>query len=701
MSAIAKARVLNHARLLHFQPAWLVWLRRELVAFPGRRPMTIRMVVAVVLVTIISMALQVPQLAFSAFFVFFVSKENRVLTMFTGVVMMAGATMASTVTLFLYSYTFDYPELRIPVMAGFIFTGMFLSRTFVIGPLGFVMGFMSALMQTVAESAPNTDILVRDQLWLWVAIVYPIGLTVIINQILLPADPWTALVQSLMLRLNAASAALERVMKEGAAGGQTNRPLLDLASRGCTTMLGLLNFAEMKDAQVKRRHPFLVETIASARHLVSATAALEFREPLALSTEDMNCTRALLSDVAQLKAVLPEQSPVLSARKSPPPHPALPQLRELQFAAESFRDSLIRGASDYSSTNPVKTRKSLFSADAFTNPSHVRFALKVTLAAMLCYLIYSGLDWPGISTAFVTCCFVSLGNTGATIYKSWLRFFGCAAGGLLGYLAIFLLIPHMESLTALVLLTAAGSALFGWVAAGSERIAYAGLQAAFAFYLCIFQGFEPQTDLTIIRDRLAGIFLGTVVSALVFRYVWPEHAGDALRVTLARVLRNVAKLLLIPKAGAGVENDGKTAVELHTALAKDLDNVLLLSEQAAVENVTFRSLKSFSPPLLGHLTAQIQALCLITTGLLRRTKLEEWQQLDEPVQAAEAALRLVIADQMQRMAVYVENGRQPEPGDLGPVLAAWNRATAGVTGNDRPRLMRRLVEQVRQLTEPV
>jgi multidrug resistance protein MdtO len=694
MNAAVTARLLNH------QPAWLSWLRRELVPFPGRRPMAIRMVVAVTLVTLISMALQVPQLAFSAFFVFFVSKENRVLTMFTGMVMIIGATVATTVTLFLYNYTFDYPELRVPVMAGFVFTGMFLSRTFVIGPLGFVIGFFSALMQTVAESAPNTDILVRDQLWLWVAIVYPIALTVIVNQILLPSDPWTALVQSLNLRLDAAIAALERVIQEGSAGGQTNPPLLGLATRGGTTMLGLLNFSEMKDPQVKRRHPFLVETIASASHLATATAYLEFRELVVLSADDVNCAKAILSDVTQLKAVLPEHNPVLTPRKTPP-HPALPQLRELQFATEAFRDTLIRGASDYSSTNPVKKKKSLFSADAFTNPSHTRFALKVTLAAMICYLLYSGLDWPGISTAFVTCCFVALGNTGATIYKSWLRFFGCIAGGIMGYLAIFSLIPHMESITALVLLTAVGSVLVGWVAAGSERIAYAGLQAAFAFYLCIFQGFDPGTNLTIIRDRLAGILLGTVVSAIVFRCVWPEHAADELRVTLARVLRSVSQLLLLPKPGVSVESDGKSAVALHNALSKDLDSVLLLSEQAAVENTMFRTPKSFSTPMLEHFTAHIQALGLITTALLRRTKLEEWQRLDAPVQASESRLRNVIACELEYTASFVEQGEHPRQCNLEAALAAWNAATASVTGNDRPRLVRRAVEQVRQITEPI
>ena len=111
--------------------------------------MTIRLVTSVVLVTIISLALQVPQLAFSAFFVFFVTKENRVLTTLTGVLMILGNTIASLASLLLYRYTFDYPELRIPVMAGLVFTGMFLSRVFVIGPLGFAIGFFTALMQII------------------------------------------------------------------------------------------------------------------------------------------------------------------------------------------------------------------------------------------------------------------------------------------------------------------------------------------------------------------------------------------------------------------------------------------------------------------------------------------------------------------------------------------------------------------------
>src|SRR5262245_44485984 len=147
---------------------------------------------------------------------------------------------------------------------------------------------------------------------------------------------------------------------------------------------------------------------------------------------------------------------------------------------------------------------------------------------MICYVIYMAVDWPGIRTAFITCCFIALESTASTMRKARLRLVGCAIGGLLGFLAIMYLVPHMESIVSLVFLTAAGAALAGWVAAGSVRIAYAGLQIALAFFMCIFQGFAPDTDFNTIRDRIVGIVLGILVSAVVFQYLWPEPEREAV-----------------------------------------------------------------------------------------------------------------------------------------------------------------------------
>jgi multidrug resistance protein MdtO len=143
---------------------------------------------------------------------------------------------------------------------------------------------------------------------------------------------------------------------------------------------------------------------------------------------------------------------------------------------------------------------------------------------MFCYIVYSAIDWSGIHTAFITCTFIALESTEATLYKGTLRLVGCVVGGVLGLFTIVFLMPHMETIASLVLVVAGASAIAGWVAAGSERISYAGLQIAFAFFYSVFQGFAPDTDLDNVRNRVLGILFGLFVTAVVFRYIWPERA---------------------------------------------------------------------------------------------------------------------------------------------------------------------------------
>ena len=56
---------------------------------------------------------------------------------------------------------------------------------------------------------------------------------------------------------------------------------------------------------------------------------------------------------------------------------------------------------------------------------------------------------------------------------------------------------------------------------------------------------------------------------------------------------------------------------------------MVLSEQAAVENVMFDNPEKLFSHLAEHITSHVQSLGLITTALLRRTKLEEWQLLNQ------------------------------------------------------------------------
>src|SRR5437867_1464215 len=165
---------------------WLGWLKRELAPTSARKIRTAIIVAGAVLCVIISMALQVPQLATSAYMVFFISKESKLLTTITGVGGVIVLTIGIGATLLLYKFTYGYPELRIPGMAIALFLGMWLSRALVIGPLGFIIGFVVAYSQSIGEQIPSPELVVRAALWVWVAVAYGVGITVVLNLLFLP-----------------------------------------------------------------------------------------------------------------------------------------------------------------------------------------------------------------------------------------------------------------------------------------------------------------------------------------------------------------------------------------------------------------------------------------------------------------------------------------------------------------------------------
>jgi uncharacterized membrane protein YccC len=421
MSAISASAV--EPAILPF--ASFAWFKRELAPTRLRKTRTAIMVGGTVLCVIISMAIQVPELDLSAYMVFFVSKESKRSTVLTGILGFIGATVGIAGSLLLYKFTYGYPELRIPGMAVVLFLGMWLSRVFVIGPLGFLIGFVMTYTQSLGEQIPSPELIVRGALWAWVALVYGFVLTVVLNLLFLPDTP---------------------------------------------------------------------------------------------------------------------------SESSPEPKP-----------------------------------KKLFVPDAFTNPAHVHFALKVTFAAMFCYIVYMGIAWTGIHTALITCTFIALESTGATLHKGVLRMGGCVIGGALALFTIVFLMPHMVTIASLVVVVAGASAIAGWVATGSEMISYAGLQIAFAFFYSVFQGYAPDTDLDNVRNRVVGILFGLIVTGLVFQYIWPERTIDRFRDALRAALRQLAKLLEIPRPDVSIEKSEAEADALTAETSRSFDQARRYAELTAFE----------------------------------------------------------------------------------------------------------------------
>jgi hypothetical protein len=83
----------------------------------------------------------------------------------------------------------------------------------------------------------------------------------------------------------------------------------------------------------------------------------------------------------------------------------------------------------------------------------LKLALKGCFAASLCYIIYTSIAWPGISTAVTTCLLTALSTIGASRQKLILRFAGALVGGfLIGMGSQMFILPYLDSISGFTVL---------------------------------------------------------------------------------------------------------------------------------------------------------------------------------------------------------------------------------------------------------
>src|SRR6266404_1739570 len=109
---------------------------------PGRTARILRMTSLVALVVVISMALRVPEVAVSAYMIFFFAQRDVATTLLTGVAAVIGLTIALVLCFLCFLVTVDEPGLRLPLMVVLAFGGMYLMRATAAGALGLVLGFI-------------------------------------------------------------------------------------------------------------------------------------------------------------------------------------------------------------------------------------------------------------------------------------------------------------------------------------------------------------------------------------------------------------------------------------------------------------------------------------------------------------------------------------------------------------------------------
>ena len=529
-------------------------LRRELRPTPGRLGNSVRIVVVVLAVVAISETFRIPDIAVSAYIVLFLSGREAASTVRTALAAGIAVVLAIFTTIAVFMLSLSEPALRIPLIAVTTFGAMFLARASPLGPVFFVAGFIVAygltlgdqllglaLQPATAGNAPQFELpeiffvppeeaLVHFLLWLSLAVALPIALLIAAN-LLTGRDPARLLRRALADRL--ATAARFCAGERGA-----ERRLEAQAFEGTAELRKLHHLAGVLWHGGPRPvwGVSLIDDVGRLGLLLLAWLRVAGDAPNALLPAAGVCRQA---ERAIEDGEAPSAEPVAITATDA----ARPLADAISRRLRAIRETLAGTPPGLETHDAAEAPRRLFAPDAFSNPDYVRFALKVTLAVMICYFVMSMSDWPGIHTCVITAFFVALGTVGDTLHKATLRFVGCLIGAGLGLGAILLLMPDMTDLGDLFLLLTPVTLLAAWVGYGSERISYAGWQIGLAFYLVVLQGYGPTIDMYTARDRTIGILFGNIVVFVIFTMIWPVSVANVVRTQLARALEQLATLV--------------------------------------------------------------------------------------------------------------------------------------------------------------
>jgi multidrug resistance protein MdtO len=509
---------------------------------PGRLEYAIRLASVCILTTWIVQAHQTPEAALTAYLAFFVLKPDRTASVILSLVMLVVVTAVIGGVMLTTMVVIDRPVWRVAAMAVISFCLLFTASASKLKPIAATLALVTAYALGALGDAHLGEIATRALLYGWLAVAIPVAVSIGVNLVAGPS-PRRLIERALAHRLSTAAALLR------SGDRKARRRFKAALAETHGEMLGWLKLATLERTSRPEDLAALGQAVATITPILILVDLIDqggarawpapVRRDLAETFEQM---ASILRRGAYPVAIILD--PACAGPDLAPDDAAI--LAELKEALSGFA---VAADAQAAGTSPAKVKSGFFVPDAFTNPEHVRYALKTTAAAMFCYLVYMLLDWPGIHTCLITCYIVALGTTAETVEKLTLRVIGCLVGAAAGLAAIVYVMPLVTSIGGLSVVVFVATFAAGWVAAGTPRISYAGFQIAFAFLLCVVQGSGPAFDLTLARDRVVGILFGDLTIYLVFTLLWPTSVGRRIDPAIVALLRGLGQMLTAAPAG--------------------------------------------------------------------------------------------------------------------------------------------------------
>jgi multidrug resistance protein MdtO len=541
-----------------------------------------RMVLAVTLVMIICNTYRIPYAFVGAICALVISRDGSRATLNSAGTMLLFTATGLAYLLVSIQFVVSVPLLHFLWNISTFFLVFYMLT--IVSNYGAFMGM--ALVVTIAVTIWDRHLPaqrnVEDTLWLSLAAIIGMLTTTAVELALGRVRPGDDVVLPVAERLAAVHSVLISWAERRSFDPATEERITRLGMLGTSALRRALNRSDYS-RQYRAQMGGVVALVGRLVDIATARTQLSF-ESAAADEERLRNLAAAIATIRtdlmnrRIPGPLPENS-------EDEPHPG-PLLREMENTAALIPHALAgyESIDEYQTASDGMPGPKLIIADAFTNPDHLRFALKGCLAVSACYVIYNATDWAGMGvTVMLTCFSTAFSTIGTSRQRQMLRFAGFVTGGLLiGMGAQVFILPYVDSIAGFTVLLVLVTGLASWFMTSSPRLSFFGLQLAAVFYVIHMQKFARETSLAVAKDRVAGVILGLLMMWLIFDQIWSAPAGVEMKRVFTSNLRLLARLTREP-ASADIGAAIKRTSTLRETINTQFDKVRSLADGVLLE----------------------------------------------------------------------------------------------------------------------
>ena len=650
LPAIAPSRTLDESVAWFWQ-----FLKTELAPYPGRAWVVGRMTIAATIIMILVMTFRIPFGFQGAIYTFFLSRESLRATLMSGIRIAIVAAIASAYALVTIAMLVADPLTHFLWIATALFLIFFVIRIVPDYGLALAFGFTLAVAIPIWDQATvSVNDRVENTLWLAFTVMMGSAVTVAVEYVFRRVHPITELEHAIDSRLAAVEELLRQIAAEQPVSEKLEKDLTLYSALGISRMRRQLLRSGYPQEFIARMN-VAVALLGRLSDLASSMRALRVPQCVTVQPSDRERCARLADRITQMRQSLRQQKfpPVadIPSQSQPSGLPLLPEM-EITVALIPHAFSGSRSLDDLFRPPPLldQARARLIVPDAFSNPEHLKFAIRGGLAALLAYVVYQSVNWTGISTAMITCVATALTTIGSSRQKQFLRLGGVLVGGVIfGFGAQVFVLPYVNSIVGFTLVFAIVTAVSAWIGTATPRLSYLGVQVALAWYLINLQEFTIQSSLAVARDRVVGTLLGLTCMWLVFDRLWVKDALQEMQEAFCGNLRLLAELME-PRRRGDVLEVAKRVVDLRDQINDRFNTVRAQADAILFEFGPARQRKLAMRDDFRRWQSPISILAQVQITFLQYFFEERFPELPQPIADAEAAFERDMAAIARAMA---------------------------------------------------